>query len=125
MSKASKENPIGRKIRQRRVQLGLSQEGLAESLGISYQQVQKYEKGISQLTIGRLQEISGRLSVEMDYFLKNLPVTREAPHPYGGLSSEEKRLIKQYRHISDPHARLSLLRLIQTVVRLTNRKPTV
>ncbi len=121
MSKASKENPIGQKIRQRRVQLGLSQEELAEKLGISYQQVQKYEKGVSQLTIERLREMAQGLSVAMDYFLKDLPMIRDSPHSYGGLSAEEKRLLKQYRSISNPRTRLALLRLIQIVVRLTER----
>lgn len=122
MLKATKENPIGTRIRQRRVQLGLSQEELGERLGVSYQQVQKYEKGISQLTIERLQEIARSLSVAMDYFLKDLPVTRESSTSDGRLSTEEKRLLKQYRSISDPHARLSLLRLVQTVVRLTEKR---
>jgi transcriptional regulator with XRE-family HTH domain len=122
MSKVSKENAIGRKIRQRRLQLGLSQEELAESLGISYQQVQKYENGISQLTIRRLQQITRRLSVEMDYFLKDLPVTKEIRVSYGGLSADEKRLLKQYRSISSPSARRMLLRLFQSIARLIQKR---
>lgn len=117
-----KENPIGRKIRQRRVQLGLSQEDLGERLGVSYQQVQKYEKGVSQLTVGRLQEIAHSLHVPVDYFLKDLPKMKEAPVSYGGLSTEERRLLKQYRAISSPPVRMALLRLIQAVLRLTDTK---
>lgn len=124
MPKSLKENPIGRKIRQRRVQLGLSQERLAEKLGVSYQQVQKYEKGASRLTIERLQAMARCLNVSTDYFLKDLPKVAEALSSYGGLSSEEKRLLKQFRAISNPSTRLAFLRLIQIVVRLADRKPT-
>lgn len=124
MSKALKENPIGRKIRLRRVQLGLSQEELAERLGISYQQVQKYEKGASQLTVDRLQEMARSLSVPIDYFLKDLPkvgAIHELPLR-DRLSTEEKRLLKQYRSIPNPGARLALLRLVQVVIRLAEKR---
>ncbi|MFY9269412.1 MAG: helix-turn-helix transcriptional regulator [Candidatus Manganitrophaceae bacterium] len=116
---------VGDKIRERRVQVGLSQGELGDRLGVSYQQVQKYEKGTSQLTVEKLQKIAQILDVEIDYFLKDLPpVTHvgEAPAPYGGLSPDERRLLQQYRAIPDPSARQALLRLVQVVGRLTRGK---
>ena len=53
----------GRRIRARRLQLGLSQKALGDALGLSYQQVQKYEKGLSRIGAGRLQQIAEALNV--------------------------------------------------------------
>jgi transcriptional regulator with XRE-family HTH domain len=124
MSKEVDRDQMGRKIRERRIELGLSQEELGEKLGVSYQQIQKYEKGASQLTVEKLQKIAYILGVKIDYFLKDMPpLVSETPAPYGGLSIEEKKLLKQYRHITDPSARLALLRLIQVMGRLTQKNP--
>lgn len=125
MSKEVDRDQIGRKIRERRIELGLSQEELGEKLGVSYQQVQKYEKGISQLTVEKLQKIACILDVKIDYFLKEmLLLASETPAPYGGLSREEKNLLKQFRAVTDPSARLALLRLIQTMGRLIEKPPS-
>ncbi|MFQ5780059.1 MAG: helix-turn-helix domain-containing protein [Nitrospiria bacterium] len=118
----SKGNLIGRRIRQRRIEIGLSQEGLGERLGVSYQQIQKYEKGVSRLTVDRLQEVARCLHISIDYFLKDLPTVREPAPPYDTLSVEEKRLLKQFRAISNPSVRLALLRLIQAMGRRNEEK---
>lgn len=124
MSKQVNSDQMGKKIRERRVEFGLSQEELGEKLGISYQQVQKYEKGTSQLTVDKLQKIAHILDVRTDYFLKDMPLlVSETPAPYKGLSSEEKSLLKHYRNITDSSARLALLRLIQVMGRLIEKKP--
>lgn len=113
---------IGRKIRERRVQTGLSQGELGERLGVSYQQVQKYEKGANQLTVERLQKIAEILNVGIDYFLKRLPQMSEVPPPYGGLSAEERRLLRHYRTIVNPSARRAFFRLIQVVAQMAKGK---
>ena len=59
---------VGRRIRARRQQLGLSQKALAEALGISYQQVQKYENGASRIGAGRLQQLAEILNVPVSVF---------------------------------------------------------
>lgn len=123
MSEEADKDQIGRKIRERRMELGLSQEELGEKLDVSYQQVQKYEKGTSQLTVEKLQKVARILDVRIDYFFKEMPsLVSETPVPYGGLSSEEKSLLKQYRAVTDPSARVALLRLIQSMGRLIEKK---
>ena len=59
---------VGRRIRVRRRQLGLSQKALADALGISYQQVQKYENGVSRIGAGRLQQLAEILNVPVSVF---------------------------------------------------------
>lgn len=72
-----KPNPIdthvGSRIRLRRNMLGMSQEKLGESLGITFQQIQKYEKGMNRVGASRLQAISGILSVPVSYFFEDAP----------------------------------------------------
>jgi len=105
------------------MELGLSQEELGEKLGVSYQQVQKYEKGTSQLTVEKLLKIAHILDVQVDYFLKEMPFpVSEIPAQYGGLSSEETNLLRQYRAVADPSVRLALLRLIQSMSRSGGKK---
>jgi transcriptional regulator with XRE-family HTH domain len=65
----SEANPIdvhvGKRIRVRRTILGMSQETLADALGITFQQVQKYEKGINKISVDRLQQICNTLGITM------------------------------------------------------------
>src|SRR5580700_11691217 len=59
---------VGRRMRARRLQLGLSQRALGDALGISYQQVQKYEQGVSRVGAGRLQQLAEILNVPVSVF---------------------------------------------------------
>jgi len=59
---------VGRRMRARRRQLGLSQQALGDALGISYQQVQKYEQGVSRIGAGRLQQLAEILNVPVSVF---------------------------------------------------------
>lgn len=63
---------VGRRIKQRREELGFSQENLAESLGISFQQVQKYERGANRVGASRLYHIANALDVETSFFFSGL-----------------------------------------------------
>ena len=63
---------IGRKIRERRIARGLSQASLAETLGITFQQVQKYESGANRVGGSRLWELSKALDVPVGYFFEGL-----------------------------------------------------
>lgn len=78
-----KPNPIdvhvGSRIRLRRNMLGLSQEKLGENLGITFQQIQKYEKGTNRVGASRLQAISAILNVPVSFFLKTRRVPRTRP----------------------------------------------
>ncbi|MGR6432215.1 helix-turn-helix domain-containing protein [Rhizobium sp. PAMB 3182] len=72
-----KPNPIdvhvGSRIRLRRTMLGMSQEKLGEALGITFQQIQKYEKGTNRVGASRLQNISGILNVPVSFFFEDAP----------------------------------------------------
>ncbi len=72
-----KPNPIdihvGSRVRLRRNMLGVSQEKLGESLGITFQQVQKYEKGTNRVGASRLQAISTILNVPVSFFFEDAP----------------------------------------------------
>ena len=74
---------VGRRIRSRRLALGMSQEKLGEALGITFQQIQKYEKGTNRVGASRLAQIATTLDVSPAYFF---PDAKEgegpAPHPH-------------------------------------------
>jgi transcriptional regulator with XRE-family HTH domain len=59
---------VGNRIRLRRLQLEMSQETLADAIGITFQQVQKYEKGTNRVSVGRLYQIATALEVPLSYF---------------------------------------------------------
>lgn len=63
---------VGIRIRERRVMLGLSQQQMAELIGVTYQQAHKYERGINRISAGRLFEISQVLRVPVGYFFEGL-----------------------------------------------------
>ena len=63
---------VGRQIRELRRRLHVSQEKLAETLGLTFQQVQKYEKGSNRVSASKLFEVSSALGVDVDYFFRGL-----------------------------------------------------
>ena len=81
-----KPNPtdihVGSRIRMRRNMLGMSQEKLGESLGITFQQIQKYEKGTNRVGASRLQAIASILDVPVSFFFADAPGS-ESLHPSG------------------------------------------
>lgn len=94
---------IGVKIRDRREELGLTQEEVAEAIGVTYQQLQRYEKGTSKLNTDRLQAISHALDVPLTYFFEEpgegkIKIT-ESEYPY--ISPEEREFLKCLRKIDN------------------------
>lgn len=63
---------VGARMRERRVMLGLTQQQMAELIGVTYQQAHKYEKGINRVAAGRLYNIAQALGVDMSYFFEGL-----------------------------------------------------
>jgi transcriptional regulator with XRE-family HTH domain len=61
---------LGRRVRLRRVEIGLSQSALGEKLGVSFQQVQKYEKAVYRVGVSRLQQITGALGVDKTFSMR-------------------------------------------------------
>jgi transcriptional regulator with XRE-family HTH domain len=73
----SVERYVGRRIRERRTLLGLTQQQLAELIGVTYQQAHKYERGINRISAGRLHALARVLGVDVNYFFEGI----EAPEP--------------------------------------------
>ena len=63
---------VGGRIRERRIMLGLSQQQMADMIGVTYQQTHKYELGINRISAGRLYEIAQVLRVPLSYFFEGL-----------------------------------------------------
>jgi transcriptional regulator with XRE-family HTH domain len=74
---------VGSRVRMRRVMLGMSQEKLGESLGLTFQQVQKYEKGTNRIGASRLQQISRTLDVPPAFFFEGAPMLDSVPRAEG------------------------------------------
>lgn len=90
---------IGAAIRVRRKELGFSQEQLAEKVGVSYQQIQRYENGHSMLNVENIQRIAKALHLPVTvFFTATLPQTvSELSVPYS--SSDEKSLLRHFREL--------------------------
>ena len=69
---------VGIRMRERRIMLGLTQQQMAELIGVTYQQAHKYEKGITRIAAGRLSGIAQALGVEIGYFYEGMSQTPEA-----------------------------------------------
>ncbi len=126
-----KPNPIdvhvGSRIRLRRNMLGLSQEKLGENLGITFQQIQKYEKGTNRVGASRLQAISAILSVPVSFFFEDAPGSgapgqpgfaedNEASYVVDFLNSNEGvQLTRAFTKISDPKVRRKIIDLVKSL----------
>ncbi len=80
---------VGMRVRLRRLMLGLSQDKLGERLGLTFQQIQKYEKGVNRVGASRLFELSKILDVPMQYFFDGIP---QQPVPTGGFAEDDSAL---------------------------------
>src|SRR6266536_2198387 len=74
---------VGRRVRMRRIMLSMSQEKLGAALGLTFQQVQKYEKGANRIAASRLQQMSHILQVPVAFFFEGGP-NASAPHGSNG-----------------------------------------
>src|SRR6476620_6372252 len=111
-STGSIDKLVGARVRARRLQIGMSQEKLAELLGLTFQQVQKYEKGANRISIGRLIAIAKALQVSISYFLED---AGEAEDWIENLVSDKDtiRLVQDFRQIRSPIMRQAILDLIR------------
>ena len=108
--KSDKPNPIdvqvGSRVRLRRNMLGLSQEKLGEAIGLTFQQVQKYERGANRIGASRLHELSRVLDVPVDFFFDDMDPVR-APAIPGGFAEPPAEAFD-----SDPLRRRETVELI-------------
>ena len=120
---------VGSRVRMRRVLIGMSQEKLGEALGLTFQQVQKYEKGTNRIGASRLQQISNILGMPVEFFFDGAPVP-ESAHPLGeGLrepadtpyvadflaSNEGVQLNRAFLRIRDPKLRRRVVDLVNAI----------
>jgi transcriptional regulator with XRE-family HTH domain len=104
---------VGSRVRMRRMMLGMSQEKLGDALGLTFQQVQKYEKGSNRIGASRLQQISLILQVPVSFFFEG------APHPPGGSGFGEA---PSPAYVTDFLATTDGLTLVKAFMRISNAK---
>ncbi|HEY0106266.1 MAG TPA: helix-turn-helix transcriptional regulator [Rhizomicrobium sp.] len=121
---------MGNRVRLRRMLIGMSQERLGELLGLTFQQVQKYEKGVNRIGAGRLFEVSRILGVPIDYFYEGVSVQgagggfqepESSPPVMEFVSSGEGlQLSLAFMKIKDPKLRKRVLDLVKQMAEGAN-----
>ncbi len=121
---------VGARLRQRRTLLGMTQPNLGDALGMSFQQVQKYEKGTNRISASRLFYLSGMLDVPVEYFFDDMPAAVAASSPAQGGGKAKKppsyepdpmakretlELVRAYYKIRDPEIREHLFEMTKTL----------
>jgi transcriptional regulator with XRE-family HTH domain len=129
---AAKKSPnpidkhVGSRVRMRRMMLSMSQEKLGDALGLTFQQVQKYEKGTNRIGASRLQQISHILQVPVEFFFEGAP---NVHGPSGGAkdaasatylsdflaTSEGLSLTRAYTRIKEPKLRRRIVDLVEEI----------
>jgi len=114
---------IGERLRAQRVRKGLSQKKMGDLHGISFQQVQKYEKGRSSMSSSHLYNFAQSLGVGIEYLFKNIEELPETDQEVEGAAAETSfvsnreflELMKSLHRIKDPLTRKSLTALIRSI----------
>jgi len=124
MNRDTDKRHIGSLIRIVRKAAGLSQMALAERVGISYQQIQKYEKGVSEISVSRLPQIARALNIPLSRFVldEGRMMISEAVSPYGALSDNEIELLKFFRRIKDKKLKDGFLIAIKSIAELSGKR---
>jgi transcriptional regulator with XRE-family HTH domain len=120
---------VGSRVRMRRMMLGMSQEKLGDALGLTFQQVQKYEKGTNRIGASRLQQISHILQVPVAFFFEGAPNVSTSPGKDSSLheapspayvsdflaTSDGLALTKAFTRISDSKLRRRIVDLVEQI----------
>ncbi len=119
---------VGKRLRLRRTILGLSQEAIGNAIGVTFQQIQKYERGVNRMGSSRLFDFAKFLAVPVSYFFEE--IEKDTPHKgvIGGVAEEvvsfehEKmssretlEMMRAYYRITDPHVRKRVFDLIKSI----------
>ena len=114
------DGAIGNRVRARRKELGLSQDRLGQQLGITFQQIQKYENGTNRIGSSRLAEMSKILAVPISYFFEDLDRQSPEQAPSPGVLHVEgaHELLGAYARIGDPGLRKAVVTLARTLARI-------
>jgi transcriptional regulator with XRE-family HTH domain len=118
--KSDKPNPIdvhvGSRVRLRRTLLGMSQEKLGEAIGLTFQQVQKYERGANRIGASRLYDLSRVLDVPVSFFFDD--INPEAAAAALGAAGEDENEELAPRYEPDPMMRRETLELVRAYYRI-------
>jgi transcriptional regulator with XRE-family HTH domain len=117
---------VGRRVRMRRMMLGMSQEKLGDELGVTFQQVQKYERGANRIGAGRLQHISHILQIPVPFFFEGAPHLPEQPQGLGAppmpayvseflATIEGLALTKAFVEIKEPSLQRRIVELVEAI----------
>lgn len=117
---------VGSRVRMRRIMLGMSQEKLGEALGLTFQQVQKYEKGTNRVGASRLQQIADILQVPVSFLFEGAPTDGPAGKGFGEApspnyvadflaTSEGLALTRAFTRIQDGKLRRSIVDLVEQI----------
>jgi transcriptional regulator with XRE-family HTH domain len=124
---------VGSRVRMRRVLIGMSQEKLGEALGITFQQIQKYEKGTNRIGASRMQQIATVMSVPVSYFFEDAPGADGKQSGFGEshgsdyvvdflTTTEGLQLNKSFVKISDPKVRRKIVDLVSALADQAGKK---
>lgn len=117
---------VGSRVRMQRMLAGISQEKLGEALGLTFQQVQKYEKGTNRISASRLQQIAKMLGVPVSFFFEGAPAGDVATGGFADASattyvadflstSEGVQLSKAFVRIKNPRVRRRVIDLVEAL----------
>ena len=119
---------VGARVRMRRMMLSMSQEKLGDALGLTFQQVQKYEKGANRIGASRLQQIANILQVPVAFFFEGAPsANAHQPDGFSGApspayvsdflaTSDGLALTKAFMRIKNPKLRRRIVDLVEQMV---------
>lgn len=117
---------VGSRVRMRRMLMSMSQEKLGEALGVTFQQVQKYEKGTNRIGASRLQQLAGVLEVPVEFFFEGAPSSETTPAGFAEApaatymadflsTSEGVHLMKAFVRIKDGKVRRRVVDLVAAI----------
>lgn len=113
---------VGSRMRLRRTLLQMSQQGLARKLGLTFQQVQKYEKGLNRIGASRLWDIARILNVPMDFFFDDMDLQTQNQSPMCLSAPEQDFAVVDTPRQDDPMQSKEALELVRAYYKINNRK---
>jgi transcriptional regulator with XRE-family HTH domain len=108
---------VGMRFRLRRQELGMSQTAVADELGVTFQQVQKYERGMNRISASRLHDLCGILSIPVEYFFDGLEDDIDEPEGPDLSDPELMELVDAYMGIPRQMTRARLSAMLRSVAR--------
>lgn len=107
---------VGGKIKERRIALNKSQSDLATAIGVTFQQIQKYEKGLNRISLSRLIDICEALNVKPDFFIGSDSVkASNSDLTFSSMSADAIALVQSFSKIEDSKLRKQILKLAQSL----------